>query len=93
MSRDSWQRYGPRGSWEYEVVVPGFKYNMSDIQAALARTQLRRWRSLQQRRRTEIAARYTELLAAVDEVQTPVAPRRTSRTHGTSTRCGCTCRR
>jgi dTDP-4-amino-4,6-dideoxygalactose transaminase len=70
MSRDSWQRYGPRGSWEYEVVVPGFKYNMSDIQAALARTQLRRWRSLQQRR-TEIAARYTELLAAIDEVQTP----------------------
>jgi dTDP-4-amino-4,6-dideoxygalactose transaminase len=70
MSRDSWQRYGPRGSWGYEVVVPGFKYNMSDIQAALARTQLRRWRWLQQRR-TEIAARYTELLACVDEVQTP----------------------
>jgi dTDP-4-amino-4,6-dideoxygalactose transaminase len=72
MSRDSWQRYGPRGSWEYDVVVPGFKYNMSDIQAALARTQLRRWRSLQ-KRRTEIAARYTELLASVDEVETPVS--------------------
>jgi dTDP-4-amino-4,6-dideoxygalactose transaminase len=72
MSRDSWQRYGPRGSWEYDVVVPGFKYNMSDIQAALARTQLRRWRSLQ-KRRTEIAARYTELLASVDEVQPPVS--------------------
>jgi dTDP-4-amino-4,6-dideoxygalactose transaminase len=72
MSRDSWQRYGPRGSWEYDVVVPGFKYNMSDIQAALARTQLRRWRSLQ-KRRTEIAAQYTELLASVDEVQTPVS--------------------
>jgi dTDP-4-amino-4,6-dideoxygalactose transaminase len=70
MSRDSWQRYGPRGSWEYDVVVPGFKYNMSDIQAALARTQLRRWRSLQ-KRRTEIAAQYTELLASVDEVETP----------------------
>jgi dTDP-4-amino-4,6-dideoxygalactose transaminase len=72
MSRDSWQRYGPRGSWDYEVVVPGFKYNMSDIQAALACSQLRRWRSFQQRR-TEIAARYTELLADVDEVQTPVS--------------------
>ena len=47
MSRDSWQRYGPRGSWDYEVLVPGFKYNMSDIQAALAATQLRRWRSFQ----------------------------------------------
>ncbi len=72
MSRDSWQRYGPRGSWDYEVVVPGFKYNMSDIQAALAFTQLRRWRSFQ-RRRTEIAERYTALLASVEEVQLPLA--------------------
>jgi dTDP-4-amino-4,6-dideoxygalactose transaminase len=72
MSRDSWQRYGPRGSWDYEVLVPGFKCNMSDIQAALALTQLRRWRSFQ-RRRTEIAARYSDLLADVDEVQTPVS--------------------
>lgn len=72
MSRDSWQRYGPRGSWDYEVLVPGFKYNMSDIQAALAATQLRRWRSFQ-RTRTAIAARYTALLADVDEVQTPIS--------------------
>ncbi|MFC5141953.1 DegT/DnrJ/EryC1/StrS family aminotransferase [Actinomycetospora rhizophila] len=72
MSRDSWQRYGPRGSWAYDVVVPGFKYNMTDIQAALASTQLRRWRAFQQRR-TEIAARYTALLADVDEIETPVA--------------------
>ena len=72
MSRDSWQRYGPRGSWEYEVVVPGFKYNMPDVLAALASAQLRRMRSFQ-RRRTEIATRYTELLAAVEEVRTPVA--------------------
>jgi dTDP-4-amino-4,6-dideoxygalactose transaminase len=70
MSRDSWQRYGPRGSWDYEVLVAGFKYNMSDIQAALGRAQLRRWRALQQRR-TDIAARYTALLADVDEIDTP----------------------
>ncbi len=72
MSRDSWERYGPRGSWEYEVVVPGFKYNMADIQAALAQAQLRRWRSLQHRR-TEIANKYTALFADLDEVQTPIA--------------------
>jgi dTDP-4-amino-4,6-dideoxygalactose transaminase len=72
MSRDSWERYGPRGSWEYEVLVPGFKYNMADIQAAFAQSQLRRWRSLQHRR-TEIANRYTELFADTDEVQTPIA--------------------
>ena len=81
MSRDSWQRYGPRGSWEYEVVLPGFKYNMSDIQAALGRAQLRRWRLLQQRR-TDIAARYSALLTDVDEVALPVArPHVTSAWH------------
>ena len=72
MSRDSWQRYGPRGSWEYEVLVPGFKYNMSDIQAALAHSQLRRWRAFQ-KRRTEIAELYAELLSGCDEVELPVA--------------------
>lgn len=72
MSRDSWQRYGPRGSWDYEVVVPGFKYNMSDINAALASTQLRRWRQLQQRR-TEIAAMYTERFADIAEIDTPIS--------------------
>ncbi|MDN5851697.1 MAG: DegT/DnrJ/EryC1/StrS family aminotransferase [Actinomycetia bacterium] len=77
MSRDSWQRYGPRGAWDYAVVLPGFKYNLSDINAALGVAQLRRWASLQERR-TKIATQYTELLATVDEVQTPV-----SRTHVT----------
>jgi dTDP-4-amino-4,6-dideoxygalactose transaminase len=72
MSRDSWARYGPRGSWQYEVVVPGLKENMTDIQAALAHSQMRRWRDLQ-RRRTEIAALYTSLLQDVDEVDVPVA--------------------
>lgn len=72
MSRDSWQRYGPRGSWDYEVVLPGFKYNMSDINAALASTQLRRWQSMQQRR-TEIAARYTERFADIGEIETPIS--------------------
>jgi dTDP-4-amino-4,6-dideoxygalactose transaminase len=70
MSRDSWQRYGPRGSWDYQVLMPGFKYNMSDIHAALGRAQLRRWRSLHQRR-TEIAARYTRMLVDIDEVEAP----------------------
>ncbi len=70
MSRDSWQRYGPRGSWEYEVLMPGFKYNMSDIQAALGRAQLRRWHSMQQRR-TEIASRYSQMLVDIEEVEAP----------------------
>ena len=70
LDRDSWRRYGPKGSWQYEVLAPGFKYNMSDIQAALGHSQLGRWRSMQQRR-TELAARYTSLLASIDELDTP----------------------
>ncbi|HXK43346.1 MAG TPA: DegT/DnrJ/EryC1/StrS aminotransferase family protein, partial [Anaerolineae bacterium] len=40
MSRDAWKRYGTVGSWYYEVVLPGFKCNMTDIQAALGLQQL-----------------------------------------------------
>src|SRR5206468_68868 len=41
MSRDAWKRYDKGGSWYYEVMLPGFKYNMTDIQAALGVWQLR----------------------------------------------------
>jgi len=34
MSRDAYKRYSAEGSWFYEVIAPGFKYNISDIQAA-----------------------------------------------------------
>jgi len=74
LDRSSWSRYGPKGSWQYEVLNPGFKYNMPDILAALGHSQLSRWRWMQQQR-TDLAARYTSLLAEVDEVDTP-QPRR-----------------
>ena len=35
ISKDAWKRYTSRGSWYYEVLTPGYKYNMTDIQAAL----------------------------------------------------------
>jgi dTDP-4-amino-4,6-dideoxygalactose transaminase len=40
MSKDAWKRYTSAGSWYYEVVAPGFKYNMTDIEAALGLHQL-----------------------------------------------------
>jgi dTDP-4-amino-4,6-dideoxygalactose transaminase len=70
MSKDAWQRYGPSGSWAYDVVLPGFKYNMSDIQAALGRAQLHRWRAFQQRR-SDIALQYNAMLVDVEEIETP----------------------
>ena len=71
MSRDAWKRYSAEGSWYYEVVRPGFKYNMTDIQAALGIQQLRRLPAFQARRR-EIARRYTAAFSAMPELRCPV---------------------
>jgi dTDP-4-amino-4,6-dideoxygalactose transaminase len=70
MSRDAYNRYTQAGSWYYEVVAAGFKYNMTDIQAALGLHQLRRLPDFQARRR-EIAAAYERGLAEVAEIQLP----------------------
>ena len=57
MSRDAWKRYDVGGSWYYEVVAPGFKYNLTDLQAAIGLVQLRKLDAFQARRR-EIVERY-----------------------------------
>src|SRR5690606_29072507 len=54
--RDAWKRYDRGGSWKYDIVAPGFKYNMTDIQAALGIVQLRRIADFQQRREAIVAA-------------------------------------
>lgn len=71
MSRDAWKRYGKGGSWFYEVIRPGFKCNMTDIQAALGIHQLHRLAGFQERRR-EIVARYREGLGDLDALQLPI---------------------
>ena len=71
MSRDAWNRYGKGGSWFYEVVRPGFKCNMTDIQASLGLVQLRRLDGFQRARRHAVE-RYAELLADVAEIELPV---------------------
>src|SRR5579875_1139078 len=45
MSRDAWNRYTEHGSWYYEVVARGFKYNLSDLQSAIGIHQLRKLES------------------------------------------------
>jgi len=56
MSRDGWKRYEKGGSWYYEVLFPGFKYNMTDIQAGLGLWQLRKLERFQARRREVVRA-------------------------------------
>jgi dTDP-4-amino-4,6-dideoxygalactose transaminase len=72
MSRDAFKRYTSDGSWFYDVVLPGFKYNMPDIQAAIGLHQLKRLDEMQRRRRA-IVAQYDEALGQLDELETPVA--------------------
>lgn len=70
MSRDAWKRYDKGGSWFYEVLMPGFKYNMPDIQAALGLAQLAKLERLQKRRH-EIVAKYDAAFAGNDALETP----------------------
>lgn len=57
INRDAWKRYTDSGSWSYEVVAPGFKYNFTDIQASLGLSQLKKL-EMMWRARKEIVARY-----------------------------------
>ena len=70
MSRDAWKRYGQGGSWFYEVVRPGFKCNMTDIQASLGLHQLTRLAELQQRRHAVVKV-YEEGFAELDRIELP----------------------
>ena len=60
INRDIWDRYtSKKPKWYYEVVAPGFKYNMSDLMAALGIQQLKKVDRFQ-KRREKIARQYTE---------------------------------
>src|SRR6185295_8657850 len=71
MSRDAWKRYTDTGSWYYEVVAPGFKYNLSDVLAAIGLGQLDRFDELQRLRRQHVA-RYNLGLTDLPEIGRPV---------------------
>ncbi len=73
MSRDAFDRFTAKvPSWYYEIVAPGFKYNLTDIASALGIHQLRRARAFQQRR-SEIAAAYGEALHGLPLTPPPEA--------------------
>ncbi|MCL4493218.1 MAG: DegT/DnrJ/EryC1/StrS aminotransferase family protein [Firmicutes bacterium] len=59
MSAHAWNRYGEKGSWGYTIEAPGFKYNMTDLQAALGLVQLRKLERMQERRR-QIARQFAQ---------------------------------
>ncbi|MBK6899696.1 MAG: DegT/DnrJ/EryC1/StrS aminotransferase family protein [bacterium] len=71
MDRDAWKRNDRTGSWRYDIVTPGFKYNMTDIQAAIGLQQLRRLEAMHARRR-ELVARYNAAFGDLDACELPV---------------------
>ena len=71
MNRDAWKRYGAAGSWRYEVVCPGYKYNMTDLQAAIGIRQLRKLPDFHTRRK-QIVDQYSATFSKCDGVQIPI---------------------
>jgi dTDP-4-amino-4,6-dideoxygalactose transaminase len=71
MSRDAWARYTEVGSWYYEVCEAGYKFNMTDLQAALGIHQLKRLDVFIARRR-DIAAQYAAAFADLEGLILPV---------------------
>ena len=70
ISKDAWKRYSAEGSWYYEVEEAGFKYNMTDVQAALGLAQLAKCDANWQARQ-RIAQRYTQEFSTIEELEPP----------------------
>jgi dTDP-4-amino-4,6-dideoxygalactose transaminase len=70
ISKDAWKRYTAEGSWYYEIIAPGYKYNLTDVAAGMGLAQLRKAERMWQRRR-EIARRYDEAFSILPELQVP----------------------
>jgi dTDP-4-amino-4,6-dideoxygalactose transaminase len=71
LSRDAWDRYSRGGSWDYRITAPGFKYNMTDIAAAIGIHQLARAEEMR-RKRERIVAVYWDAFSGVEEIELPI---------------------
>jgi dTDP-4-amino-4,6-dideoxygalactose transaminase len=81
IERDAWKRYRGDGSWFYNVLEAGFKYNLTDIQSALGLVQLSKCDTMKHLREA-IAARYLDAFSSCDELVNPfVAPDRNTSWH------------
>jgi len=72
ISKDAWKRYTAAGTWRYDIQEPGFKYNMTDVAAAIGLGQLGRINELHARR-IEIVAMYDDMLGDIPGLVVPTA--------------------
>jgi perosamine synthetase len=73
LSADAWARYSGKGTWDYQIVAPGFKYNLTDIAAAIGIHQLARAEEMR-RHRERVAHRYLAALMDLEEIELPPEP-------------------
>jgi perosamine synthetase len=79
LSSDAWGRYSEKGSWDYRILAPGYKYNLTDVAAALGLHQLARAEELRRRREAAAAELAERLAGVVERIELP--PRREDRIH------------
>lgn len=72
ISKHAWNRYGKQGSWEYDVISPGYKYNLTDIAAVIGIEQLKRIK-VSASRRHYLASTYKKFLEVNPNVILPAA--------------------
>jgi perosamine synthetase len=70
ISKDAWKRYTAEGTWRYEILEAGYKYNLTDLQAALGLTQLAKCQRMWERR-AALAGRYRRGLEPMDAFRLP----------------------
>jgi len=73
IERDAWKRYGKGGNPSYDIMEPGYKYNMPDLLAALGLAQFERWPELNAKR-SKLAQLYLKGLKGVKGVDLPKSP-------------------
>jgi perosamine synthetase len=71
INHDAWKRYSAEGSWYYEILCPGYKYNLTDVAASVGIEQLKKCNSFFEARK-RIAEAYDDGFADLPEVVTPV---------------------
>jgi dTDP-4-amino-4,6-dideoxygalactose transaminase len=70
ISRDAWKRYTAEGTWYYEIIAPGYKYNLTDIASGMGIAQLVKAERMWQRRK-EIAHKYQQVFSRFPSLQVP----------------------
>jgi dTDP-4-amino-4,6-dideoxygalactose transaminase len=70
LSRDAWKRFMEKGTWDYQIISPGYKYNLTDIAAAIGIHQLARAEEMRKQRQ-EIAEHFLWEFGGLQEIELP----------------------